>query len=184
MVETKIHWKLDFKGKNQGKVWVFGDDISTDDIISGKYLEIRDFGELANHVFDAVVEDFFKNVDAGDIIIAGSNFGCGSSREQAPYLLKYLGIGIICAKSFARIFFRNAINIGLPVYTIDDVFYNSFSNGDLVNYFIDPPKVVNVTRNEIFNLTRFPDFFMQILQAGGALSCLKSELKLEKNGGS
>lgn len=168
---------LKFKENNKGKAWVLGDDISTDDIISGKFLEIRDFKVLSTHVFNAIIDNFHDRVKPGDIIIAGENFGYGSSREQAPYLLKYMGIGVICAKSFARIFFRNAINLGLPLFTINDRMFTSFKTGDQVTYTIEPARIINNKSNEKHELQSFPEFFMNMIRQGGALPALKKELE-------
>ncbi|MBU2617622.1 MAG: 3-isopropylmalate dehydratase small subunit, partial [Euryarchaeota archaeon] len=104
-----------------GNVWKFGDDVNTDAIIPGRYLTINDPKELAKHVFEGVLPEFAQQVQPGDIIVAGRNFGCGSSREHAPLALKGAGISCIIAKSFARIFFRNAINVGLPVLECDKI---------------------------------------------------------------
>ncbi|MFX0101330.1 MAG: 3-isopropylmalate dehydratase small subunit [Candidatus Hodarchaeota archaeon] len=170
-------WKVNFKENNEGKAWVLGDDISTDDIISGKFLEIRDFDELSTHVFDSIIENFHEKMQPGDIIIAGNNFGYGSSREHAPFLLKYVGIGMICAKSFARIFFRNAINLGLPLFTVKDDVFKCFNTGDEVVYTIEPAKIINKTCNETHKLQSFPEFFMNIIRQGGALAALRRELE-------
>jgi 3-isopropylmalate/(R)-2-methylmalate dehydratase small subunit len=169
-------WQLSFDNKNPGHAWVLGSDVSTDAIISGKYLEIRDFPSLSKHVFESVVDDFPSKVQPGDVIIAGDNFGAGSSREQAPTMLKYLGIGAIFAKSFARIFYRNAINIGLPAFTITQEILEAFNTGDEINYTIDLALIENVTSDQQFQLQQFPPFFMNILRHGGAISLLKEEL--------
>ncbi len=103
----------------KGKAYKFGDDINTDYIIAGKYTKTLDFGALAEHVFEDVAPDFSKIVEPGDFVVAGRNFGCGSSREQAPIAIKYAGVGAILAKSYSRIFFRNAINRGIPAFLCD-----------------------------------------------------------------
>lgn len=174
--EVNKNWQLSFEEKNQGRVWVLRNDVSTDAIISGKYLEIRDFPSLSKHVFEGVVDDFPARVKPGDVIIAGDNFGAGSSREQAPTVLKFLGIGAIYAKSFARIFFRNTINIGMPAFTITQDILDSFNVGDEVNYTIDPPLLENMTSGQEFPLQPFPPFFTNILRHGGAIPLLKEEL--------
>jgi len=174
--ELNRDWQLSFEEKNQGRAWVLGNDVSTDAIISGKYLEIRDFQSLSKHVLEGVVEDFPAKVKPGDIIIAGDNFGAGSSREQAPTLLKFLGIGALYAKSFARIFFRNAINIGLPAFTITQDVLDAFKDGDEIGYTIEPPLLENASSDQQFHLPAFPSFFTNILRHGGVIPLLKEEL--------
>ncbi|MCM8802908.1 MAG: 3-isopropylmalate dehydratase, partial [Candidatus Omnitrophica bacterium] len=106
--------------KIRGNVWKFGDHINTDDIIAARYLNTTDENELAQHCFETIRPQFSKNIKRGDIIVAGENFGCGSSREHAPVAIKGSGISVVIAKSFARIFFRNSINIGLPLIELKD----------------------------------------------------------------
>jgi len=118
--------------KYEGKVWVFGDDIDTDVIISGKYLRGEDHSVWGEHVFEVLDKDYGNRIKDGDIIIGGDNFGCGSSREQAAIAIKEAGIAVVVAKSFGRIFFRNAINIGLPAVVCPNVKDNSFADGDEV----------------------------------------------------
>ncbi|HME54787.1 MAG TPA: 3-isopropylmalate dehydratase [Candidatus Lokiarchaeia archaeon] len=174
--EINQPWQLSFEEKNQGRAWVLGSDISTDAIISGKYLEIRDFESLSKHVLEGVVDDFPTRVKTGDVIIAGENFGSGSSREQAPTVLKFLGVGAIYARSFARIFFRNAINIGLPAFTIPSEISEAFNDGEEVVYTIEPPFLENASSGQQFVLPPFPPFFTNILRHGGAIPLLKEEL--------
>jgi len=176
MADKTREWKVSFDGENKGIAWVMKDDVSTDDIIAGKFLEIRDLENLSAHVFERFENDFARKVKPGDVIIAGNNFGCGSSREQAPYLLKLLGIGAIFACSFARIFYRNAINIGLPAIVIDRKYYTSFKASDPVTYTFDPPAVTIVRSKMKYPLQPLPAFFTSILRAGGAIPLLKEEL--------
>ncbi len=173
-------WKLSFDGKNKGKIWVLGNDVSTDDIISGKFLEIREIDILSKHVLEGIVPDFPTNVKPGDVIVAGDNFGSGSSREQAPLLLKYLGIGSIFARSFARIFFRNGINIGLPLITIQGDIQSIFTTGEQVVYTIDPPVLEIASNGKKIQASAFPVFFLNILRQGGAIPLLKKELAMTK----
>nr|MDO8109184.1 3-isopropylmalate dehydratase [Candidatus Sigynarchaeota archaeon] len=177
---TTRAWKLSFEGKNQGSAWLLGNDVSTDDIISGKYLEIREVDALSKHVLEGIVLDFPFKIKAGDVIVAGDNFGCGSSREQAPALLKHLGVGSIFAKSFARIFFRNGINIGLPLITIPGDVVSAFKTGEKVVYTIDPPVLENATSGKRFQALAFPAFFLNILRHGGAIPLLKADLAKKK----
>lgn len=179
MASKAREWKPTFDGENKGIAWIMANDISTDDIIAGKFLEIRDMETLATHVFERFGNNFAAVVKPGDVIIAGNNFGCGSSREQAPYLLKYLGIGAVFACSFARIFYRNAINIGLPALHIDSSIQQAFMQGDPVIYTIDPPVVINARLNKRFPLQPLPAFFMNILRAGGAIPLLKQDLAMK-----
>ncbi|MFZ3059372.1 MAG: homoaconitase small subunit [Candidatus Methanoperedens sp.] len=144
-----------------GKVWKFGDNIDTDVIIPGKYLRTTDMNVFASHVMEGIDPEFPKKVKTGDIIVAGKNFGCGSSREQAPLALKHAGIACIVAESFARIFFRNAINVGLPIIEakID------CSEGDIIE--IDLGNGIVKHRDKTYPATKLPDFLREILADGG-----------------
>ncbi|MHA1681925.1 MAG: LeuD/DmdB family oxidoreductase small subunit [Promethearchaeota archaeon] len=165
------------EGTQRGKAWILGDDVTTDDIISGKFLEIRDPDELATHAFDSVIADFASRTVKGDVLIAGNNFGAGSSREQAPAVLKRLGIGLVCATSFARIFFRNAINVGLPALQVDADVKEHFKEGDPVSYTIQPPSLTNLQSQAAFRMKELPDFFIDILKNGGAMAKLKRNMR-------
>jgi 3-isopropylmalate/(R)-2-methylmalate dehydratase small subunit len=147
------------------KVWKFGDDIDTDAIIPGRYLTINNPGELAKHAFEGVRPDFALKAKAGDIIVAGYNFGCGSSREHAPLALKGAGIKCMIAKSFARIFFRNAINIGLPLLECSDT--DRISEGDEIEVDHTSGTIINKTKGERYQATPLPDFVREIVDAGG-----------------
>lgn len=148
-----------------GRVWKFGNDIDTDVIIPGKYLRTKDMQVFAAHAMEGTDPEFAKKVSPGDIIVAGTNFGCGSSREQAPLALKHAGVACIVAKSFARIFFRNAINIGLPLLEADV----DCEEGDEVE--IDLLKgEIKVIGNGTFKGNRLPDFLLEILTAGGLVA--------------
>lgn len=153
--------------KPESAVWKFGDDIDTDAIIPGRFLTINDPAELAKHAFEGVRPEFAKRVKSGDIIVAGTNFGCGSSREHAPLALKGAKIHCIIAKSFARIFFRNAINIGLPLLECHDT--DSIREGDKLAVDFGTGVITNVTRNETYQATPLPDFVRGIVDAGGLL---------------
>ena len=151
-------------GKNNiisGKAWKFGDNVDTDVIIPGKYLRTTDMSVFASHVMEGIDPSFSQKVRKGDIIVAGKNFGCGSSREQAPLALKYAGIACIVAESFARIFFRNAINVGLPIIEarID------CKEGD--NIEIDLEKGIVKNNGKTYPATKLPDFLRDILADGG-----------------
>ena len=147
--------------KITGKVWKFGDNVDTDVIIPGKYLRTTDFGIFAAHVMEGIDPQFSKKVQKGDVIVAGENFGCGSSREQAPLALKYAGVACVVAGSFARIFFRNAINVGLPIIeaSID------CKEGDTIE--IDTENGIIVRGNVKYKATKLPEFLQEILSDGG-----------------
>ncbi len=144
-----------------GVVWKFGDNIDTDVIIPGKYLRTTDFGIFAAHVMEGIDPQFSKKVQKGDVIVAGENFGCGSSREQAPLALKYAGVACVVAESFARIFFRNAINVGLPIIEakID------CNEGDIIE--IDLGNGIIVHEGVKYPASKLPDFLQEILADGG-----------------
>ncbi len=149
--------------KIKGRIWKFGDNIDTDVIIPGRYLRTFDPKELAVHVLEGEKKDFSSKVQKGDIILADSNFGCGSSREQAPLAIKTAGIDIIIAKSFARIFYRNAINIGLPVI-IADIEANE---GDILDVDLEKGILHNENSGKQYNIKPFNEFMLNILQDGG-----------------
>jgi methanogen homoaconitase small subunit len=144
-----------------GVVWKFGDNIDTDVIIPGKYLRTTDLSIFAAHAMEGIDPQFPKKVQKGDMIVAGENFGCGSSREQAPLALKYAGVACVVAKSFARIFFRNAINVGLPIIEakID------CKEGDIIE--IDSWNGIIVHEGVKYQATKFPEFLREILADGG-----------------
>jgi len=154
-----------------GKVHKFGDDINTDYIISGRYkFKTLDMNELATHIFEDIDPDFYKKLSPGDFIVAGNNFGCGSSREQAVLALKHAKIGAIIAKSFARIFFRNGINVGLILIEADTdrISQNDELEIDLVN-----GTIVNKTKNETIEIKPLPEFLLNIIKEGGVINYLK-----------
>jgi len=158
----------------KGKAHKFGDDINTDYIISGKYkFKSLDFVEMSKHLFEDLDPDFYKKITPGDIIVAGKNFGCGSSREQAPLVIKYAGIGLVIAKSFARIFYRNSINVGLPLLEADT---DEIDNGDELEVDLFQGKIYNKTKDKtIYSKSTFPEIMVNILQAGGLVEYLKKE---------
>ncbi|TLZ86799.1 MAG: 3-isopropylmalate dehydratase small subunit [Methanobacteriota archaeon] len=158
----------------QGRAWIFGDDISTDHIIAGKYLGTTDSRVFAEHAFEAVDPTWAKNVRPGDLIVAGANFGCGSSREQAPVALKTLGISAILANSFARIFFRNAINLGFPVVECAGL-RDRVKSGDVVALDLAGGEV-RIPSGETFKFTPLPPNVLEILEAGGLVPKLRKEL--------
>ena len=150
----------------KGKTWTFGENIDTDVIIPGRYLRTFNPQDLADHVLEGERPDFTKNVEQGDIIVADENFGCGSSREQAPVAIKTAGVSAIVAKSFARIFYRNAINIGLPVI-ISDI---QAKDGDIISIDLSEGTLVNETTNEVKTFEPFKEFMLSILEDGGLVN--------------
>lgn len=152
--------------KIEGKVWKFGDNIDTDVIIPGRYLRTFSLDDLAAHVMEGIDPKFAKNVQKGDIIVADWNFGCGSSREQAPVALKHAGVSAIVAKSFARIFYRNAINIGLPVIVADV----DAKNEDVLKINLEKGIIENLTTNKTFKIEPFKKFMLDILKDEGLVS--------------
>jgi len=160
----------------KGRTWKFGKNIDTDVIIAGRYCHLTDPKELARHVFEDLDPLFSRKVRAGDLIIAGSNFGCGSSREVAPVALKAAGISAVVAVSFARIFYRNALNIGLPIFECPEV-YESIAEGSVVE--IDPGKgtIIDHAGNRQYTANPFPPFMQEIIAAGGLIGYAESRLK-------
>lgn len=150
----------------EGKVWKFRDSIDTDVIIAGRYLRTFDPKDLAEHVMEAEDPEFASNVNKGDIIVGGWNFGCGSSREQAPVAIKTAGISVVIAKSFARIFYRNAINIGLPVITADV----EVEEGDIVKVDVEKGVIKNETTEKTFKIKPFDSTMLDILENGGLVN--------------
>lgn len=155
----------------RGKTHVYGDDIDTDRIIPGKYTKTLDMSELAAHVLEDLDPNFRNIVQAGDILVAGKNFGTGSSREQAPVALKSAGVSVVIARSFARIFYRNAINIGLPVVEVKQ---HTIRAGHELEVDLVGGVVHNLTTGETYQATRMPDVMIDILNAGGLVNYLKT----------
>ena len=150
----------------EGKTWIFGENIDTDVIIPGRYLRTFDPQDLADHVLEGERPDFTKHVKSGDIIVADENFGCGSSREQAPVAIKTAGVSAIIAKSFARIFYRNSINIGLPVI-VSDI---NAGDGDVISIDLSNGTLINKSSGESKTFEPFNDFMLDILENGGLVN--------------
>ena len=157
----------------KGNAHKFGDDINTDDIISAKYLVSTDPKELGSHCMEAIAPDFANKVVAGDIIIAGNNFGCGSSREHAPLAIKGCGIAAVLAKNFAAIFFRNSINIGLPFLELQEV--DKIKEGDMLEIDLTSGIIKNITRGQQYKTQAFPQFLREIVQEGGLMGWLRKK---------
>lgn len=155
----------------KGKVFLYGNDVDTDVIIPARYLNTTSESELASHCMEDIDKDFVKNVQQGDIIVAGDNFGCGSSREHAPLAIKASGVSIVIANSFARIFYRNSINIGLPILECPEAVKN-IKAGDRVSVDLSQGIITNLTTGSSFKAQPFPEFIQQIIADGGLLNNL------------
>jgi 3-isopropylmalate dehydratase small subunit len=164
---------------SKGRIWKFGDDINTDLIIPGRFLENYDPAHLAAHAMEGAREDFAKKVSKGDILVVGRNFGCGSSREQAVMALKEAGISAIIARSFARIFYRNSINLGLPVFLSDDASM-LFADGENASLEIDELLLVSEDRKKRVALEPMPNHLKEILDLGGLVPFVKRQLEQSK----
>lgn len=160
----------------EGKVWRYGDNIDTDVIIPVRYLNTFDPKELAKHCMVDIDPTFAENVKAGDIMVGGKNFGCGSSREHAPVAIKESGVPVVIAASFARIFYRNGINVGLPLLEIgDDV--EKIHAGDQLRIDISTGKIENLTTGDIFQAPPLPGFIQDIAKAGGLINYVKGKMQ-------
>ena len=160
----------------EGKVWRYGDNIDTDVIIPARYLNTFDPNELAKHCMVDIDPTFAENVKAGDIMVGGKNFGCGSSREHAPVAIKESGVPVVIASSFARIFYRNGINVGLPLLEIgDDV--EKIHAGDTLRIDISTGKIENLTTGDTFQAPPLPGFIQDIAKAGGLINYVKAKKK-------
>jgi len=160
--------------KAEGKVHKFGDNVDTDVIIPARYLNVPDPDELAKHCMEDIDADFAKNVKAGDIMVADKNFGCGSSREHAPIAIKASGISCVIAETFARIFYRNAINIGLPIIECPEA-AKGIKDGDEVSIDFDTGIIENKTRNETYKGQPFPEFMQRIIKSEGLINYINNK---------
>lgn len=156
----------------EGKVWRYGDNVDTDVIIPARYLNMWEPRELAEHCMEDIDPAFAGEVQAGDIIVAGRNFGCGSSREHAPIAIKGCGVPVVIADSFARIFYRNGINIGLPLVELGDA-VAGIRAGDQVRIDLATGEIVNVTTGEKFTAAPLPGFIQDIARAGGLINYVR-----------
>jgi 3-isopropylmalate/(R)-2-methylmalate dehydratase small subunit len=154
--------------KIKGKVWKFGEDINTDVIIPARYLNTSDPAELAKHCMEDADPDFSKKIKPGDIIVAGKNFGCGSSREHAPIALKAAGIGCVIASSFARIFYRNAFNMGLPIFECGET-AGALGEGDEVEVDADTGEIRDLVTGDVFKAQSIPPFMQELISDGGLI---------------
>jgi 3-isopropylmalate/(R)-2-methylmalate dehydratase small subunit len=160
----------------KGKVWRFGDDIDTDAIIPARYLNTSDPGELARHVMEDADKEFPTKIQAGDIIVAGKNFGCGSSREHAPIAIKAAGIQAVIARSFARIFYRNSFNIGLPIFESEKA-SEKIKEGEIIEIDADSGIIRNITAGEEYTANPIPPFMQELIKAGGLIEWTKRRMK-------
>ena len=158
----------------KGRVYKFGSDVNTDEIIPARYLNTTDKAELAKHCMEDADKDFAKKVKAGDIIVAGRNFGCGSSREHAPIAIKAAGVSCVIAESFARIFFRNSINIGLTIIESKEA-SERIRASDTIRVNTKMGMARNLTRKESYRIEKFPPFMQKIIRAGGLMNSISKK---------
>jgi 3-isopropylmalate/(R)-2-methylmalate dehydratase small subunit len=165
--------------KIQGKVWNFGKDIETDLIIAARYLNTSNPQELAKHVMEDADPEFVTKMSAGDIIVADENFGCGSSREHAPIALKAAGVAAIIAPTFARIFYRNAFNMGLPIFELPECM--EIKEGESVSVDMDAGTITNITNGKVYNFIPIPPFMQELIAAGGLMNFAADEIAKQGN---
>jgi 3-isopropylmalate/(R)-2-methylmalate dehydratase small subunit len=160
----------------KGQVYKYGANVDTDVIIPARYLNVSEPMELARHCLEDLDSEFVKKVKPGDIIVADTNFGCGSSREHAPLAIKSAGVSCVIARSFARIFFRNAINIGLPLLESSEA-VDKTNSGDMLEVDLDTGKIVNLTSGSEFEAKPYPEFMSALIKAGGLIEYTRQRLK-------
>jgi 3-isopropylmalate/(R)-2-methylmalate dehydratase small subunit len=161
--------------KAEGKVIKYGNNVDTDVIIPARYLNTSDSNELAKHCMEDLDKEFLSKVKQGDIIVAGKNFGCGSSREHAPIAIKSSGIACVIAETFARIFYRNAINIGLPILECPEA-AAAISDGDQISIDFDTGKITNISKNTQYTAAPFPGFMQELIAADGLIGYIKKQI--------
>ena len=157
--------------KFKGKVWKFGNDVNTDEIIPARFLNTQDPRELGSHCMEDIDAEFSKKISKGDIIVAGKNFGCGSSREHAQIAIKGADVSCVIAESFARIFYRNSINMGLPILEIKSVV--DIKEGDYLEVDLDKGTVLNLSENKFYKAQPLPKFIQEIIKSGGLLKWIR-----------
>ena len=160
--------------QEKGTVFKYGDNVDTDVIIPARYLNTQDAKELAMHTMEDIDADYVKKVKPGDIMVGGWNFGCGSSREHAPLVIKTSGASVVIAKSFARIFYRNAINIGLPIMECEEA-ADAIQAGDTVSVNFDTGTITDETTGQTFQAAPFPEFIQNMIKAGGLMNSIKEK---------
>ncbi|MBN2768454.1 MAG: 3-isopropylmalate dehydratase small subunit [Campylobacterales bacterium] len=159
----------------QGKVWKFGENIDTDLIIAARYLNSSDPKHLAKYVMEDADPDFVNKMQSGDIMVAGENFGCGSSREHAPIALKAAGISAVIAPTFARIFYRNAFNMGLPIFELKEA--SEIQEGDTIKIDMSTGEIINLTQDKVYRFNPIPEFMQSLVDAGGLIEFAKKEME-------
>ncbi|MDQ1299189.1 MAG: 3-isopropylmalate/(R)-2-methylmalate dehydratase small subunit [Campylobacterota bacterium] len=165
--------------KMEGKVWNFGKDVDTDLIIAARYLSTSNPIELAKHVMEDADPTFVSKMTSGDIIVAGENFGCGSSREHAPIALKAAGVAAVIAPTFARIFYRNAFNMGLPIFELTES--PEIKEGERVSIDMDAGTITNLTTQKVYNFIPIPPFMQELIGAGGLMNYAAAEIAAQGN---
>ena len=160
--------------KFEGKAWRFKDNVDTDVIIPARYLNTADPEELASHCMEGIDHEFTKKISHGDIIVAGKNFGCGSSREHAPIAIKHAGISCVIAESFARIFYRNAIDMGLPIFESREA-SQKIMQGNEIEVNAETGEIKNLSKNETYKAAAMPPFIQKIIKLGGLMEYVKQE---------
>jgi len=164
----------------KGKVYKYGANVDTDAIIPARYLNVSEPAELAEHCMEDIDQDFVARVQPGDIIMATTNFGCGSSREHAPLCIKAAGVSCVIADTFARIFFRNAINIGLPLLECEDAVKNT-ETGDILEVDLSAGKIKNLTNGKVFTAEPYPEFMSELISAGGLIERTKEKIAARRS---
>ena len=164
----------------RGKVHKYGADVNTDVIIPARYLNVYDPAELAQHCMEDLDPGFLKRVKPGDIVVAGTNFGCGSSREHAPLAIKAAGISCVIAKSFARIFYRNALDTGLPILESEEAVVKTQA-GDILEVELSTGEIVNITSGLTFKAKPYPDFMLELIKAGGLIEYTKRKIAANRS---
>jgi 3-isopropylmalate/(R)-2-methylmalate dehydratase small subunit len=167
------------KANIDGKVWKFGQDIDTDLIIAARYLNTSVPQELAKHVMEDADPEFVTKMSIGDVIVAGENFGCGSSREHAPIALKAAGVAAIIAPTFARIFYRNAFNMGLPIFELKES--AEISEGDEISVDMNNGTITDKTTGKTYNFIPIPEFMQELIDAGGLMNFAQNEIKAQES---
>ncbi|MFC1624497.1 3-isopropylmalate dehydratase small subunit [Candidatus Omnitrophota bacterium] len=161
--------------KFKGRVWKFGDDVNTDEIIPARFLNTQDPKELGEHCMEDIDSGFSRKISKGDIIVGGKNFGCGSSREHAQLAIKGAGVSCVIAESFARIFYRNSINMGLLIFEVKDV--TEISGGDYLEVDLDKGTALNLSENKLYKAQPLPKFIQEIIASGGLLKWIRKRGK-------
>lgn len=167
--------------KLQGNAWKYGDDVDTDAIIPARCLNTSDPAELARHCMEDLDPDFINKMRPGDLVVAGKNFGCGSSREHAPIAIKHAGVSAVIAASFARIFYRNAFNMGLPILECPEA-ASAIQTGDKLEVDLETGAITNLSRNQAYQAQPLPPFMLSLVKAGGLIASIREKLSQKSAG--